>query len=231
MTAYNRRMVQQVAALTPDRRPRYLEPIAPVVFPEEELVPETQLHLELRTLLYQLLSDYLGVEATVGSDQFVYFDAADPRQSVAPDVYVRLAPRGAPVRSWKTWERGAPDVAVEVISDSDARDSNWAEKLARYRKLGIRELLRFDPEATDGPKLRIWDRVEGALVEREIAPGPIPSSVLGIHWVVARTEDLPYGLRIAEGSEGERVILTRAEARAAAEARIRELEALLKQRS
>lgn len=47
-------------------RPRYIEHLIPVVFPEEAELPETQLHLELRTLLYQLLSDHLGLESTVG---------------------------------------------------------------------------------------------------------------------------------------------------------------------
>jgi hypothetical protein len=41
-------------------------------------VLETQLHFELRILLYQLLCDHLGLDATVGSDQFVHYDAADP---------------------------------------------------------------------------------------------------------------------------------------------------------
>ena len=101
-------------------------------------MPESQLHLELRTLLYQLLSDHLGLDTTVGSVQFVYFDAADPRQSVAPDVYVRLQPRAEPIRSWKTWERGAPDVAVEIVSDSDAAESVWSLKLRAYTSLGAR---------------------------------------------------------------------------------------------
>jgi len=106
-------MVRRAAALsTCAQRPRYLEPFVPVIFPEEAELPETQLHLDLRTLLYHLLSDYLGLEATVGSEQFVYFDASDPKQVVAPDVLVRLDPRGDKIRSWKTWERGAPEVAV-----------------------------------------------------------------------------------------------------------------------
>lgn len=38
-------------------RARYLEPPRPLVFPEFAEVPESQLHLDLRTLLYLLLSD------------------------------------------------------------------------------------------------------------------------------------------------------------------------------
>jgi Uma2 family endonuclease len=226
-------MNRRVAALTSARGFRYVEPLVPVVFPEEEQVPQGQLHFELRTLLYQLLSDYLGLESTVGSDQFVYFDAADPSQCVAPDVYVRLEPRGEPIRSWKTWERGAPEVAVEIISDSDATENTWAQKLAAYRRLGVCELVRFDPESSDNTRLRIWDRVEEALVERELSSGFIPSSVLDLHWVIAPAEDHQVALRIAEANRT--LVPTRlearqaeAEARQAAEARIRELEAQLK---
>lgn len=228
-------MIRRAAALKQEDQPRYLEPVVPIVFPEEAEVPETQLHLELRTLLYQLLTDYLGEDATVGSDQFMYFDASDPQLSLAPDVCLRQGPRGEPIRSWKVWERGAPDVAIEIVSASDAPASTWELKLDRYRRSGVKELIRFDPEDLPPAQLRIWDRVGGALVERELTTARAPSAVLGIDWVVAEAENHPIALRIAEG---ERLIPTRlearkveAEARQRAEARVRELEALLKQRS
>ena len=56
---------------------RYLEQRAPIVFPEEERVPEGQPHYDLRTLLYHLFLDHSGPDVTVGSDQFVYFDVVD----------------------------------------------------------------------------------------------------------------------------------------------------------
>lgn len=55
------------------------------------------------------------------------------------------------------WERGAPELAVELVSDSDASESAWAAKLQRYRRLGVRELVRFDCEASESG-LRVWDR-------------------------------------------------------------------------
>lgn len=227
------------ALLTSNQRPRYLEPHAPVVFPEEAVVPESQLHLDLRTLLYRLLSDYLG-EATVGSEQFVYFDAADPKQAVAPDVYVRLQPRGERIRTWKVWERGAPDVAVEIVSDSDAGESSWRQKLNAYRSIGVRELLRFDPEAPPTTRLRIWDRVDETLIERAVSLECAPSSVLPLTWVLAPAEDLEIALRIldetgqlfpcqAEARKAEaEARKAEAEARIAAEARVTLLEAELR---
>jgi Uma2 family endonuclease len=218
-------MQRRAASLDSAERPHYLEVPRPLVFPVEAEVPQSQLHLELRTLLYQLLSDYLGLESTVGSNQFVYYDASDPAQSVAPDVYVRLEPRGEPIRSWKTWERGAPELAVELISESDASTHDWNQKLDRYQHLGVRELVRFDPACDESTCLRIWDRVDDVLVERALFGTHIPSSVLPVNWVVAPADGHVVTLRIAD--EQGTLILTRDEARAAAEARIRELEAEL----
>lgn len=219
-------MFRRAAALSSsEQRPRYLEPLAPIVFPEEAELPETQLHLDLRTLLYHLLSDYLGLEAAVGSEQFVYFDAADPKQVVAPDVFVRLGPRGEKIRSWKSWERGAPEVAVEIISESDAAESHWRQKLRAYHSLGVCELVRFDPDATTD-RLRIWDRIDGALSERAISGNWAPSSVLPLHWVAAAAEldGASTALRIAD--ESGALVPSRAEARKAeSEARKAESEA------
>ena len=219
-------MVQRATDSSLSERPRYVEPLVPVVFPEAADVPETQLHFELRTILYQLLSDHLGPTRTVGSDQFVYFDADNPKQCLAPDVYVRLAPRGAPIRSWKTWERGAPEIAVEIISDDDRAPEVWSAKLHRYRQMGVAELVRFDPESLSGAQLRLWNRVDGALVEREVQGSRAPSLVQEMDWVLAPADGFELALRIATGEENRQIALTRAEARQAeAEARQAEAEA------
>jgi hypothetical protein len=188
---------------------RYVEQRAPIVFPESESVPETQLHLLLRTLLYQLLQDEFGNIATVGSDQFVYFHAEDPSEALAPGVYLRLTPPTELVRTWKVWERGAPELAVEIASDSDATDSSWQVKLGRYRRMGVRELVCFDSQREQRP-LRIWDRVHGALLEREVTGARANSLVLGVDWLIAPADELPRALRIARG---ENLVLTRLEAR------------------
>jgi len=225
------------ASDTANERPRYLEQRAPIVFPESAEVPETQLHLDLRTLLYQLLQDTLGEAATVGSDQFVYFDAQDPSACLAPDVYVGLMPAADKVRSWKVWERGAPAVAVEIVSHSDAPELPWRQKLTRYQRLGVRELVRFDPLAEDNA-LRVWDRVQEALTEREVTGERTRSLVLNVQWVVAPAEGMARALRVERDGQ---LVATRLEARQqereareqerdAAERRIRELEAELRKR-
>src|SRR5215207_1745832 len=120
---------------------------APPHFPEEASVPEHKQHLELRTLLYLVLGTFKS-EHTIGCDQFVYWDPTDPSRCLAPDAFVRLFVPDSIFGSWKTWERGVPDVAVEIVSDSDASPASWDEKLLRYKELGVREVVRFDPDET-----------------------------------------------------------------------------------
>ncbi len=214
-------------------RPRYIERPVPVVFPESAEVPETQLHLDLRTLLYHLLQSFLGEQASVGSEQFVYFDAADPSVCLAPDVFVALVPSKERIRTWKVWERGAPVVAVEVTSNSDASELAWRDKLMRYQRLGVSELIRFDVDDERRP-LRVWDRVDGALTERELARSRAASLVLQLDWVVAPADGMPRALRIEHRGElvktEKEARQAEAEARRVAEQRVKELEEELRRR-
>jgi Uma2 family endonuclease len=209
-------------------RLEYLRAPEPVHFPSEAEVPEGWTHLVVRTFLFDLLCFALGPDHSVGSDQFVYWLASNPKRTLSPDVFVRLNTAQTPFRSWKTWERGGPpDLAVEIVSPDEGDGVPWSEKLARYHEAGVRELLRFDPEAQAGARLRAWDRLEDDLVERRVTGDRTPCIVLGLDWVVCPVRASVLGLRLADG-EG-RLIETRDEAaeargRAAAEARIRELE-------
>src|SRR5436190_11777376 len=134
---------------TPQRR--YLRAPVPVHFPAAETVPETGVHLRVRTALWSMLRLALADRAMVGSDQFLYWDPTDPKQCLAPDVLVWFGAPDRPFSSWKVWERGAPHLAIEVISDYDNRDRPWARKLAAYKRSGIIELVRFDPEDAENP--------------------------------------------------------------------------------
>lgn len=235
---------------TVSSRPKYVGRIVPLQFPESADVPETQLHLNLRTLLYQLLSDYLGETATVGSDQFVYWDASNPKRCIAPDVYAKATPQTEPIRSWKVWERGAPDVAVEIISESDAPGAAWDEKLAMYQAIGVKELVRLDLVSGQTP-LRVWHRTQEVLAERETSEAKdassvttcgVASMVFNFFWVLAPARGLQAALRLAtqleplvlvptavEGRETERQAKeAERQAKEAAEARVRELEAILR---
>ena len=209
----------------------YLRPLRPLHFPEEAEVPESQRHYEIRTALYQLLSFWLRERATVGSDQFLYFDASNPKACLAPDVFVQLGTPGPEITSWKTWERGTPDLAIEIASRSDAPDEPWNEKLVRYHRAGVRELVRFDQKAVE--PLRVWDYVDGDLAERKLSPGiPVACAALSAWWVLLPHERWGHVPRLALDQAGTALVETEIEAvrrsEAEAQARVEELEAELR---
>jgi Uma2 family endonuclease len=180
----------------------------------EATVPEHKRHLELRTLLYRVLGT-LGGEHTIGSEQFVYWDPTDPSRCLAPDAFVRLGVPDSIFGSWKTWERGALDVAVEIVSDSDASSHSWEAKLQRYQELGIRELVRFDPDEASERQVRLWDQVGGELVERTDKTDKRERHLcrgLSLYWVVVPARGLPAVLRLARDAEGRDLVLTPEEA-------------------
>lgn len=210
---------------------QYVRAPVPVHFPESEQVPETKQHFRLRTLLYEFLALAFADRATLGCDQFMYWDPTDPKACLAPDAFVRLGEPDQLFRSWKVWERGAPQLAIEVISEDDERDRNWEVKLERYRRVGVVELIRFDPNATDPEKVvRIWDAVEGDLAEREVTGSATPSRVLPGHWLIVQDVTLGPTLRLSHDAQGSNLYPTSREQSAQAEARIRELEAELARR-
>jgi hypothetical protein len=203
---------------------RSTAPSSTPYFPEEASVPEHKRHLELRTLLYLVLGT-LGREHTIGSEQFIYYDPTDPSRCVAPDAFVRLFVPDSIFGSWKTWERGVPEVAVEIVSDSDASPASWDAKLLRYQELGVGELVRFDPDETPSLQVRIWDQIEGKLIERTDKNDRRLCRGLSLYWVVVPTRNLPAALRLARDAEGRDLVLTPEETEAhgrEAEARARE---------
>jgi Uma2 family endonuclease len=220
---------------------QYKRPPQPLHFPVEETVPESKRHLKLRTLLFQLLTHNFAESACIGSDQFVYWNARDPGRSLAPDIFVRLGMKDDIFTSWKSWERGTPELAIEIVSESDERDSAWDDKLGRYHELGIKELVRFDADSPEGQRLRIWDRLDNDLVERAIVGDNSPLVTLGLHWTVLGDAELGAVLRVAKDAEGKQLLPTPVEAeglsrateshaRQAAERRVAELETELKKR-
>lgn len=189
----------------------YVRAPAPICFPSEESpeehVSETKRHLEARTLLYLLLKDAFAGQA-IGSDQFVYWDASDPRKCLSPDLFVKLGAREQSFDIWKVWERGAPDIAVEIVSASDHRDADWGDKMARYLASGIGEVVRFDPLDRKQP-VRVWDRIEGDLVERAPESTRLRECVaLGLWWVVVSSAEYGPQLRLARDREGRDLLPT-----------------------
>ncbi len=199
-------------------------------------------HLHLCHALYEMLCAVCVPEHTVGADQFVYFDAANPRRCLAPDAFVTLGAPDHDFDSYLVWEEGTPNVAFEVLSPSDTPERwTFEETLRRYHALGVRELVTFHVDAPEGERLRIWDRLEQDLVERTVTGDTSPCITLGLTLLIAPLDTYPTCLRLARDPEGRDLVLTADELRIAAEtalrlaqheregaeARVRELEAEL----
>ncbi len=201
---------------------------------------ETKLHMLMRMLLFQLLDRLFGDRAAIGSEQFIYYYAGNPKQCLAPDAFGKLGASNEPFPIWKVWERGSPELAVEVWSDSDG--DAWETKLERYHQLGVKELVLFEMEAPEGERLHVWERIDDDLVERQVALDATPCATLGMFWVVRSAAGLPTALRLAHDAAGARLVPTPDEAemaaeraqalekqaRIAAERRLAEIEAELK---
>jgi Uma2 family endonuclease len=201
-----------------------------VVFPSEAEVPEGKRHYKLRTFLYQVLELALADRACIGCDQFVYWNARLPGRCLSPDAFVYLGAPDCDFESWKTWERGTPQLAVEIVSDPGTEIFDWDRRYQSYLELGVRELVRFDPDAPEGARVAVWDRVDDDLIERVVEADATPCLTLGLHWIVRPVEGYPAGLRLARDPEGSDLLLSPAEERDAARRRVAELEAELARR-
>ncbi|HKO51995.1 MAG TPA: Uma2 family endonuclease, partial [Polyangiaceae bacterium] len=181
-----------------------------VHFPDSAEVPESTRHFELRSLIYDFLTLAFSDVATIGCDQFLYWDPSNPRACLSPDAFLRFGPKDEHFRSWKVWERGTPHVAVEIISDSDASEPSWDEKLERYRRVGVSELVWFDPEAPGHP-LRIWDLVGGDLRERRLLAPLAQSPLLNGYWLPIPEPSGGLTLRLSRDEQGLELFPTLAE--------------------
>jgi Uma2 family endonuclease len=194
---------------SPAERLRHRRAPVPIHFPVEEKVPEGKRHLLLRTALFLVLRKELVGRAATGCDQFVYWNARQPRRCLAPDVFVKLGVEDSLFDSWKSWQQGGvPELAVEILSEFDTPEDRIERKIERYHELGVREVVYFDPDAAPASRIRVWDRISEDLVERVVDTDSTPCVVLGLHWVVAPLPGVDVALRLARDAEGRDLLLT-----------------------
>ncbi len=126
-------------------------------YPESDGQPmgETETHRDETIDLIQALVEFFRDDADVyvGGDLFLYYEEANPRAVVSPDVFVvkgvpKLVTRGGKQekrRIYKLWQEGrVPSMVVEVTSEH-TRDEDTGRKLIRYARLGVEEYFLYDP--------------------------------------------------------------------------------------
>ena len=177
----------------------------------------------------------------VSGDLLIYYEEGNPRASVAPDAFVVFGVFGVEDRrrpTYKLWEEGrVPAFALEVASPYTWREDE-GPKVALYERLGVCEYWQYDPTGEHlGTRLKSRRLVDGAYEPQPVVASLdgtrfLRSETLGLDLWVSGEEmyfvDPETGHRLLSHAE-EHAARNAAEAQvAAANARIAELEALLR---
>ena len=174
------------------------------------------------------------------SDLGLLFERGNPAAVMAPDLLVTFGAGDRRRPSYKLWQEPVPDLVLELLSPKTWRRDVEA-KPGLFEDLGVREFWLFDPIG------RLPRAVNGWRLDADGAYAPVPalpdggcrSAVLGLDLVVHgdgfRFRDPATGKLLldhveteAARQEAEAVRDREASARRAAEARVAELEALLR---
>ncbi len=129
--------------------------------------------------------------------------------------------------AWKVWETGCvPSFALEIVSQDV--DKDYLTAPAKYDRLGVEELVVFDPDHTLSPtrlRFQVFRRSKRGLVRVEATNADrVKSKILGCHLRALGAGD-NRRVRLGTGFNGEALFPTDAEAREQAEAEREEAEA------
>ena len=231
-------------------------PAAAIDYPSSDGKPMAESDSQRKPLMYavECLGHYFrnAPEVYVSGNLLIYYEEGTLAR-VAPDVFVVFGVRDEERSTYLLWEEAkAPDFVLEITAPGKWRaDQTWKREL--YRRLGVREYWQYDPTRDYlDPPLQGLELVRGAY---EPLPGA-RSEVLGLELRVAGRRLRFYDPRtgeelrdLAEAEDGRREaedgrreaedrrreaearVEQEAAARQAAEARLAELEALLRSRS
>jgi Uma2 family endonuclease len=127
-----------------------------------EPVAETFVHLYAMLITLEVLRQYLaGQQATVLSNQFLYYAQGFPKLRVAPDVMVIFEVEPGGRDNYKIWEEGqTPAVIFEMTSaGTQAQDQSFKKTL--YAQLEVEEYWLFDPKGEWIPEKLRGYRLQG----------------------------------------------------------------------
>ena len=119
--------------------------------PSDDGVPmETQRHKMQADLLIDVLYPWLEQRDNgyVGGNMFVYFSTAQLKNEdfKGPDFFAVLGVAKQERKSWVVWEEEkAPDVVIELLSESTANYDKTEKKQTYQDKLRVPEYFWYDP--------------------------------------------------------------------------------------
>lgn len=119
--------------------------------PYDDGIPmESQRHKLQMDLLIDALTLWLAErpDGYVGGNMFIYFSMAQVRNQDfrGPDFFAVLGVPKGERKSWVVWEEErAPDVVIELLSESTGRADKNEKKLIYQNQLRVPEYFWFDP--------------------------------------------------------------------------------------
>ncbi|MBW4694860.1 MAG: Uma2 family endonuclease [Lyngbya sp. HA4199-MV5] len=119
--------------------------------PYDDGVPmESARHKTQMDLLIDALIPWLAQrdDGFVGGSMFVYYSLAQVRNQdfKGPDFFAVLGVPKEKRKSWVVWEEGkAPDVVIELLSDSTAAADKTKKKLIYQEQMRVPEYFWYDP--------------------------------------------------------------------------------------
>jgi Uma2 family endonuclease len=136
--------------------PAYPLPSVPPLPTEDELPYddgeplESARHRQQMDLLIDALHQWLEAhrDAYAAGNMFVHFwdERGQRRDFRGPDVFVALETSPRERKSWVVWQEGkAPDVVIELLSESTAKHDKTTKKAFYQDCLGVREYFWYDP--------------------------------------------------------------------------------------
>ena len=136
--------------------------IEPVIsLPNQDQLPcddgvpmETQRHKLQMDILLDVLFPWLEEreDGYIGGNMFIYFSAAQLKNQdfKGPDFFAVLGVEKKERKSWVVWEEGkAPDVIIELLSESTAQSDKTEKKRIYQEQLRIPEYFWYDPFNSD----------------------------------------------------------------------------------
>ncbi|MEH2267810.1 MAG: Uma2 family endonuclease [Nostoc sp.] len=119
--------------------------------PYDDGIPmESARHKAQMDLLIDALIPWLSEreDGFIGGNMFVYYSLAQVRNKdfKGPDFFTVLGVPKGERRSWVVWEEGkAPDVVIELLSDSTAQADKNEKKLIYQNQMRVPEYFWYDP--------------------------------------------------------------------------------------
>lgn len=133
-----------------------LEDDVELLAPEEEMLPEHDLHRVLVDLIAAgLVARFADAGDVAVFARLAWFpDRSDTRIRLDPDVMVVRGRPPGPRKSYKAWQEDGvpPAVIIEVWSDDDT-DADYRRRLSRAHRYGVSEVVIVDPFAAGGARI------------------------------------------------------------------------------